>query len=77
MATLPPFTEEGLLPAGDYELSLAQLKRSLLVHELGETRHSATWDPTTLETNWSSLRLSGSLDGTVSPRVSSRSGDEP
>lgn len=44
MNDVPPFTKEGLLPAGDYELSLAELKRSVLVHGPREPSHSPTWD---------------------------------
>ena len=31
MAKLPEFTVEGVLPAGDYELTLEQLRQSVLV----------------------------------------------
>lgn len=41
-ATLPPFTAEGLLPPGDYELSLAELAGSMLVE--GPVGHAPTWD---------------------------------
>jgi len=44
MSALPPFTDEGLLPVGDYELSLAELMQSPLVHGPSEPRFSATWD---------------------------------
>ena len=30
---LPPFNEDGLLPPGDYEMSLEELKDSMLVEE--------------------------------------------
>jgi hypothetical protein len=39
---LPPFTEEGLLPVGDYPLTLAQLRASYLV--TGQCVPSSTWD---------------------------------
>lgn len=44
MIELPPFTNEGLLPAGDYELSLSELRLSSLVLGPAEARDSATWD---------------------------------
>ncbi len=39
---LPSFNSEGLLPVGDYELSLDELKTSWLV--TGENLQSTTWD---------------------------------
>ncbi|MFP4105919.1 MAG: DUF6932 family protein [Phycisphaerae bacterium] len=42
MKPLPPFTAEGLLPPGDYELTLDQLRESALVG--GPLDHSAQWD---------------------------------
>ncbi len=39
---LPKFTEEGLLPPGDYTLTLEELRRSPLV--MGWEGGSATWD---------------------------------
>jgi hypothetical protein len=39
---LPPFTAEGLLPPGDYALTLAELAASALV--VGPPGHPATWD---------------------------------
>jgi hypothetical protein len=39
---LPPFTEEGLLPAGDYPLTLDELRASFLVTGVGVA--STTWD---------------------------------
>lgn len=41
MMPLPPFTADGLLPPGDYQLTLHELRESLLV--LGDHR-SPTWD---------------------------------
>ena len=41
-ALLPPFTAEGLLPPGDYELSLAELAESMLV--AGPEHRAPTWD---------------------------------
>ena len=40
--TLPPFDDAGLLPAGDYPLTLTQLRASYLVTGTGVV--SATWD---------------------------------
>jgi hypothetical protein len=40
--TLPPFTAEGLLPIGDYPLTLAELRASHLV--TGEGNPSSSWD---------------------------------
>jgi hypothetical protein len=42
--SLPPFTAEGLLPAGDYPLTLDELRASFLVTGVGVG--SATWDAT-------------------------------
>ena len=39
---LPGFTQDGLLPAGDYPLALGELRDSLLV--TGEGASSTTWD---------------------------------
>lgn len=39
---LPEFTEQGLLPAGDYVMSLDQLRHSILVK--ATSRRSPTWD---------------------------------
>jgi hypothetical protein len=39
---LPPFTKEGLLPPGDYPLTLEQLARSMLV--LGPRPRPKGWD---------------------------------
>lgn len=40
---IPPFNADGLLPPGDYEVSLAELRRSVLVEGPGE-EHSPFWD---------------------------------
>jgi len=40
--SLPPFTADGLLPAGDYPLTLDELRSSVLVR--GPTNRGATWD---------------------------------
>jgi len=39
---LPPFTSEGLLPPGDYELSLEELQESYLV--VGDAASATDWD---------------------------------
>ncbi len=44
MRDLPPFTDDGLLPADDYELSLGELKTSLLVVGPGEPNKFPHWD---------------------------------
>ena len=42
MGPLPPFDQDGLLPAGDYELDFQQLRESFLV--TGAGGESRTWD---------------------------------
>lgn len=42
MRPLPPFDQDGLLPAGDYELDFRQLRDSFLV--TGAGGESPTWD---------------------------------
>lgn len=42
MDPLPPFDQDGLLPAGDYELDFQQLRESFLV--TGAGGESLTWD---------------------------------
>jgi uncharacterized protein DUF6932 len=42
MSNLPTFDLLGLLPAGDYELSFEELRRSLLV--AGPGNADSTWD---------------------------------
>ena len=44
MATLPPFDADGLLPLGDYELSLEELSESLLVSGPGDSQAYPSWD---------------------------------
>ena len=39
---LPPFTVDGVLPPGDYELTLDELAASMLV--VGPPTAAATWD---------------------------------
>ncbi len=42
--TLPPFSDEGLLPVGDYPLTLNELARSMLVHGRRDKGRSQQWD---------------------------------
>jgi hypothetical protein len=42
--TLPPFTPEGLLPPGEFALSLDELRASSLVVGPGEEAAASTWD---------------------------------
>ncbi len=42
--TLPCFTNDGILPPGDYALSLPQLKESMLVLGPGDPCHHPHWD---------------------------------
>jgi hypothetical protein len=44
MDQLPTFTEDGLLPPGDYVLTIDELKTSMLVLGPGEPSDDATWD---------------------------------
>lgn len=44
MTVIPPFTPEGLLPAGDYEVTFAELRRSVLVLGPGDPREYPSWD---------------------------------
>jgi len=44
MSVIPPFTADGLLPAGDYELPLSDLRQSTLVLGPGEPRDCPSWD---------------------------------
>lgn len=41
---LPGFNVDGVLPPGDYELTLAKLKKSMLVHGPGGNVGSRNWD---------------------------------
>lgn len=42
---LPAFTPEGLLPPGDYELTLGELAESMLVHGPDDLTAYPDWDP--------------------------------
>lgn len=44
MALLPPFTDAGLLPPGDYPLTLEQLAASMLVVGPGDPERYPNWD---------------------------------
>lgn len=44
MAVIPPFEPDGLLPAGDYEVSFAELRQSVLVLGPGDPREYPNWD---------------------------------
>ncbi|MBI5433758.1 MAG: hypothetical protein HZA52_13080 [Planctomycetes bacterium] len=44
MTSVPPFTAEGLLPAGDYELSFAELRASALVEGPPGAEDGVNWD---------------------------------
>lgn len=44
MPVIPPFTPDGLLPAGDYEVTFAELRQSLLVLGPGNPREYPYWD---------------------------------
>jgi hypothetical protein len=44
MGLLPKFSDEGLLPPGDYALTIDQLRASELVLGFGEPRDHPTWD---------------------------------
>jgi hypothetical protein len=41
---LPQFDSDGLLPIGDYELTLEQLSQSMLVHEPADLSRCPNWD---------------------------------
>lgn len=41
---LPGFTADGLLPAADYELTIAELRESILVLGPGDPKDYPTWD---------------------------------
>jgi hypothetical protein len=44
MPALPNFTPEGVLPPGDYELSLDELEESMLVLGPGQPKDHPVWD---------------------------------
>ena len=43
MATIPPFDADGLLPPNDYELSLDELRQSILVLGPGNPAAYPSW----------------------------------
>ena len=44
MPDLPPFTTEGLLPPGDYSLTLGELRASALVADDATRKADSNWD---------------------------------
>jgi hypothetical protein len=44
MAAIPPFDSDCLLPAGDYEVSFAELRQSILVHGPPDPEGHSSWD---------------------------------
>lgn len=44
MPAIPPFTPEGLLPPGDFEVTIEELRQSMLVLGPGEPNTCPTWD---------------------------------
>ncbi len=44
MGALPPFTKEGVLPPGDYEMTFAQLRSSTLVAGPEDSQGYPNWD---------------------------------
>jgi hypothetical protein len=56
MAIIPPFDYNGLLPAGDYEVSFEELRQSALVLGPDPTPDHSSWDAT-----WR-LRLTHNLE---------------
>jgi len=44
MEIIPPFDEDGLLPPGEYEVSLDELRQSILVKGLPQTNGNPSWD---------------------------------
>lgn len=44
MPVIPPFTPDGQLPAGDYEVTFAELRQSVLVLGPGDPREYPSWD---------------------------------
>lgn len=46
MTVIPPFTPQGLLPPGDFEVSFSELRESSLVAGPGDSDEWPTWDST-------------------------------
>ncbi len=44
MTVIPSFTPDGLLPAGDHEVTFAELRQSVLVLGPGDPREYPSWD---------------------------------
>lgn len=57
MSTLPAFDADGLLPAGDYELTLEELRGSMLVLGPGDPKDCPTWDSRWRETLVENLQI--------------------
>lgn len=57
MTMLPPFTNDGLLPPGDYVLTLDDLRTSMLVDGPRPLREGSCWDQTWRETLVDNLAL--------------------
>lgn len=57
MPALPNFTPEGVLPPGDYELSLDELEESMLVLGPGQPKDHPVWDAAWRQTLVRNLRV--------------------
>jgi hypothetical protein len=68
VSNLPPFDADGLLPAGDYELTFAQLRRSALV--VGPQMADVVWDAIWRETLVKNLEIDGYFVCTLSDLTS-------
>jgi hypothetical protein len=44
MAQIPPFDADGLLPPGDYEVSIDELRQSILVLGPDDPKDHPSWD---------------------------------
>lgn len=44
MSVIPPFTDDGLLPTGDYEVTFEELRHSILVLGPGDPSECPSWD---------------------------------
>jgi hypothetical protein len=57
MATIPDFQKDGLLPPGDYEVSFAELRGSVLVAGPGDLKRYPNWDAPWRESLVSNLEI--------------------
>jgi hypothetical protein len=57
MATIPDFQKDGLLPPGDYEVSFAEIRRSVLVSGPGDPKRYPNWDAPWREALVSNLEI--------------------